>query len=228
MKQNDTIKILQKDHTLREAVKRREQKLPPLPADLNKRVLRSLTLKPKRRVWLYPVMAIAASVLLIIGIGASLKVRKADEPTGRDEILVKAAGQKAAQRGNSTTYRPAEATAKATVPDKGVVPTCGLTSLRGSKAVSQHHRISKVAARHIATIPDTLGSGIFRSERNVVLAVQMLSECKNSIQKGEQSVRNAIVEATYHAIPQPNTTLVVCETGDYQIVEENRQAIIEI
>ena len=83
-------------------------------------------------------------------------------------------------------------------------------------------------ARHVATIPDTLGSGIFKSERNVVLAVQMLNECETSIKKGEQSVRNTVVEATYHAIPQPNTTLVVCETGDYQIVGESQQTIIEI
>ena len=49
-----------------------------------------------------------------------------------------------------------------------------------------------------------------------------------SIRKGEQTVRNAVIEATYHAMPQPNTTLVVYETGDNQIIEDNQRTIIDM
>lgn len=212
MEQNDTIDILQKDYTLREAVNRMEQKLSPLPADLNERVMGKLSPLQrkrafKRRYWLYPaIAAVAASILIIIGVGVLLKVQRADEPLGRDEITNKEMAQTKPQRDSCVIERPR----------------------RDSCVVAKRHQVSKAMARHVATIPDTLGSGIFKSERNVVLAVQMLNECETCIKKGEQSVRNTVVEATYHAIPQPNTTLVVCETGDYQIVGESQQTIIEI
>ena len=97
------------------------------------------------------------------------------------------------------------------------------------KPMPQKQNATRKPSRSKKTeIPDTLGSGIFKSERNVILALQMLGECETIIQKGEQSVRNAVVEATYHAIPQPKTVLVVSETGDYQVMEENQRTIIEI
>jgi rubredoxin len=77
-------------------------------------------------------------------------------------------------------------------------------------------------------IPDTLGSGIWQSERNVLMALQVLSECEAVIEKEELAVRNALVETSYNTLPQPGTQLVVCENGDYQIVASNEQNIIEI
>ena len=236
MKQNDTVNILQKDYTLREAVNRREQKLPPLPADLNERVMGCLNPSPlqrerefKHRYWFYPaIAAVAASVLIIIGIGTSLKARRTDKSTGRDEIPVKVMAQTEARQGDRAVSRPVGATVNVTAPSSDVAPASGLTSIQDSSAVAKRHQDSKIVARHVATIPDTLGNGIFKSERNVVLAVKMLSECETSIQKSEQSACNAVVEATYHAIPHPHTTLVVCETGDYQIVGENQRTIIDI
>lgn len=115
--------------------------------------------------------------------------------------------------------------------DTIVVPAAA-TEERGLAEVKQKQQKQKATRRPSqikkAEIPDTLGSSIFKSERNVMLAIQMLSECETIIEKGEQMVRNAVVEATYHALPQPKTVLVISETGDYQIMEENQRTIIEI
>ena len=62
---------LKNDKNLREAVSRREQKLPLMPADLNERVMESLEEQPtpvakQKRLWIYGAVAIAASLLLLI------------------------------------------------------------------------------------------------------------------------------------------------------------------
>ena len=204
MKENDITDILRADQTLREAVSRREQQLPPMPAGLDERLMRRIETESgrpgHRHLWLYTaIAAVAASLLLLIALHL-----------GKD---------------TTDELPPVTLSAEGSAGDPARI-----ISLTGADA-----RAPKVAdagegtrAHRVAAIPDTLGSGIWQSERNVVRAVQILTECETSIMKGEQSVRNAVVEATYHVMPQPNTTLVVCETGDYQIVEDNRQTIIEI
>ena len=86
-------------------------------------------------------------------------------------------------------------------------------------------------------IPDTLGSDLWKSERNVMLALQMLSDCEEAIRKGEQSARNMMVEAEYRstvkgpfadAETSPAIELIANENGDYEIVAANQQNIIEI
>ena len=73
------------DTNLREAVSRREQLLPPMPADLNERVLQRLqnvdSAPQRRHIRLY---AVVASILLIIGIGAVLFT---DRPTQADTMV---------------------------------------------------------------------------------------------------------------------------------------------
>ncbi len=86
-----------------------------------------------------------------------------------------------------------------------------------------------MAARSIAKheLPDTLGDGIWQSERNVVRAMQMLGECEAVIRKNEQEMRNTIVRATFNATPQPaNAVLVTNEAGDCEVIET--KTIIEI
>ena len=64
---------LKNDKNLRQAVRRREQQLPPMPADLNKRLMQRIAeseparseTKP-RRWWLYAAVAVAASIALLI------------------------------------------------------------------------------------------------------------------------------------------------------------------
>ena len=63
---------LQKDRNLQEAVNRREQKLPPLPTDLNERLMQRLgepETAPKakaRSLWFYAAIAAAACIALLI------------------------------------------------------------------------------------------------------------------------------------------------------------------
>lgn len=64
---------LKNDNNLRQAVSRREQQLPPMPADLNERLMQRIAeseparseTKP-RRLWLYTAIAVAASIVLLI------------------------------------------------------------------------------------------------------------------------------------------------------------------
>jgi len=64
---------LKSDNNLRQAVNRREQQLPPMPADLNERLMQRIAeseparseTKP-RRLWLYAAIAVAASIALLI------------------------------------------------------------------------------------------------------------------------------------------------------------------
>lgn len=64
---------LKNDNNLRQAVSRREQQLPPMPADLNERLMQRIEeteparseTKP-RRWWLYAAVAVAASIALLI------------------------------------------------------------------------------------------------------------------------------------------------------------------
>lgn len=64
---------LKNDNNLRQAVSRREQQLPPMPADLNERLMQRIAeseparseTKP-RRLWLYAAIAVAASIALLI------------------------------------------------------------------------------------------------------------------------------------------------------------------
>ena len=63
---------LRNDRNLHEAVSRREQKLPPLPADLNERLMQRLKepatapAAKQKRLWLYAAVAVAASIALLI------------------------------------------------------------------------------------------------------------------------------------------------------------------
>lgn len=216
MKENDITDILRADQTLREAVSRREQQLPPMPAGLDERLMRRIETESgrpgHRHLWLYTaIAAVAASLLLLI----ALHLGK-DTTDELPPVTLSAEGS-AGDPARIISLTGADARAPK-VADAG----------EGTRAHSVADAGKGARAHRVAAIPDTLGSGIWQSERNVVRAVQILTECETSIMKGEQSVRNAVVEATYHVMPQPNTTLVVCETGDYQIVEDNRQTIIEI
>ena len=87
---------LKNDNNLREAVNRREQQLPPMPADLNKRLMQRIAeseparseTKP-RRLWLYAAVAVAASIALLIVFNfgqeqtpqESLVALRVDQPT---------------------------------------------------------------------------------------------------------------------------------------------------
>lgn len=95
--------------------------------------------------------------------------------------------------------------------------------------VSARRRSAPRAVRRAADValPDTLGDGIWQQKENVELALRLLADCEAAILRGEQEIRNNIIEATYRATPQPeNAILVTNELGDYEVIETRN--IIEI
>ena len=61
--------LLERDNILREAISRREQRQSSMPSDLNARLMQRMEqsdVKPKRRIWLYVVSGVAASILLLL------------------------------------------------------------------------------------------------------------------------------------------------------------------
>lgn len=70
-----------KDINLQEAVRRREEQLPPMPSDLNERLMNRLTPHPSpRRVELKRLLLVAASLVLVVAVGFKfLKLPKQTE-----------------------------------------------------------------------------------------------------------------------------------------------------
>ena len=191
----------QNDKNLREALRRREAKRPKrqVPVDFCDKVMAEV--QPRRRRW--PRLAAVASVAAAVVVAALLLWPKA-EPA---PALVAETG--------------IVAPAVAKQPAATHVPV--VADLQVPNPAPRKHR-----RKPAKEIPDTLGSGIWQSERNVLMALQVLSECEAVIEKEERAVRNVLVETSYNTLPQPGTQLVVCENGDYQIVASNEQNIIEI
>lgn len=86
---------LKNDNNLRQAVSRREQQLPPMPADLNERLMQRIAdseparseTKP-RRLWLYAAVAVAASITLLIVFNFG-KQQTPQEPLVAEHIVEK-------------------------------------------------------------------------------------------------------------------------------------------
>ena len=86
---------LKNDKNLRQAVNRREQQLPPMPADLNKRLMQRIAeseqARPEtksRRLWIYAAVAVAASIALLIVFNFG-KQQTPQEPLVAKQIIEK-------------------------------------------------------------------------------------------------------------------------------------------
>ena len=102
MNENDIYTILQKDDNLREAIRRHEDKKPPMPSDLNDRLMKRLEATPNPIPGLCPPtrslspregrtkslrwLAAAACLLIIIGIGVALMPSKESPSSGEFAI----------------------------------------------------------------------------------------------------------------------------------------------
>ena len=89
MTENDLYTILQRDDNLREAIRRREQKQPTMPASLKEKPL-PLPLPREGRIKSLPsrgrLVGAAACLLIIIGIGVALMPSKESPSSGEFAI----------------------------------------------------------------------------------------------------------------------------------------------
>ena len=85
MTENDLYTILQRDDNLREAIRRREQKQPPMPDGLKEKPL-PLPLPREGRTKSLRWLAAAACLLIIIGIGVALMPSKESPSSGEFAI----------------------------------------------------------------------------------------------------------------------------------------------
>lgn len=215
-----------KDTDLREALRRRYVNTPPLPVGFTDRLMERMDTKPaasKRLHWWCWMSAAAACLLIVIGIGgnheshSSARLIAQSNVTDNDIICI----QFKKQVHTNDKLNAYDETTECTLTSNSISPT----KQQSTPARVTHIRPDNRA--HLTEIPDTLGSGIWRSERNVALALQMLNECETTILREEQEMRNHIIQATFKATPQPaNAVLVTNESGDYEVIET--KTIIEI
>ena len=216
-----------KDTDLREALRRRYANTPSLPTDFTERLRERMDTKPAashRRHWWGWMSAAAACLLIAIGVGVYYEFNKAPHSIAK----LSAPDNKTECTQLSNRVHPIE---QSSAPDE--VIECTQSSNRGAP-IRQSGRTNQAIGAHKLSnrarsteISDTLGNGIWRSERNVAIAIQMLSECEETILREEQEMRNHIIQATFNATPQPaNVVLVTNEAGDYEVIET--KTIIEI
>jgi hypothetical protein len=216
-----------KDTDLREALRRRYANTPSLPTDFTERLRERMDTKPAashRRHWWGWMSAAAACLLIAIGVGVYYEFNKAPHSIAK----LSAPDNKTECTQLSNRVHPIE---QSSAPDE--VIECTQSSNRGAptkpsgrtnQAIGAHQSSNRARSTEIS---DTLGNGIWRSERNVAIAIQMLSECEETILREEQEMRNHIIQATFNATPQPaNIVLVTNEAGDYEVIEA--KTIIEI
>ena len=216
-----------KDTDLREALRRRYANTPSLPTDFTERLRERMDTKPAashRRHWWGWMSAAAACLLIAIGVGVYYEFNKAPHSIAK----LSAPDNKTECTQLSNRVHPIE---QSSAPDE--VIECTQSSNRGAptkqsgrtnRAIGAHQSSNRARSTEIS---DTLGNGIWRSERNVAIAIQMLSECEETILREEQEMRNHIIQATFNATPQPaNVVLVTNEAGDYEVIET--KTIIEI
>ena len=202
------MSTMNNDNLFRQALQRQNDRAAgmKMPDDMEQRVMRSLKPQATKRRWLYPLsaIAVAASVLLLILLNIGKQKPEQQTPVVAEVV---------------TEPQPI-------IPDEPVEhanPTKPIIPVKVAKTAAPKKQLAE------AELPDTLGQGIFESEENVRLAVQMLSECEATIRREEQQVNNRIIKATFNALPQAeNALLVTNENGDFEVIEVSEQTAIEI
>ncbi len=208
MNNDNRLRLSEAKNLFRQALQRQNDRAAgmKMPDDMEHRVMKSLKPQATKRRWLYPLstIAVAASVLLLIMLNIG-KQKPDQQPPVVAEVM--------------TEPQPI-------IPDEPVEhanPTKPIIPVKVAKTAAPKKQLAE------AELPDTLGQGIFESEENVRLAVQMLSECEATIRREEQQVNNRIIKATFNALPQAeNALLVTNENGDFEVIEVSEQTAIEI
>ncbi len=208
MNNDNRLRLSEAKNLFRQALQRQNERAAgmKMPDDMEQRVIKSLKPQATKRRWLYPLstIAVAASVLLLILLNIG-KQKPDQQPPVVAEVMTE-----------PQPIIPGE-------PVEHANPAHPIIPVKVAKTAAPKKQLAE------AELPDTLGQGIFESEENVRLAVQMLSECETTIRREEQQVNNRIIKATFNALPQAeNALLVTNENGDFEVIEVSEQTTIEI
>lgn len=208
MNNDNRLRLSEAKNLFRQALQRQNDRVAgmKMPDDMEQRVMRSLKPQATKRRWLYPLsaIAVAASVLLLILLNIEKQKPEQQTPVIAEKVMP-------------------------TVPVISDEPIEHAKPTKPIKPVKVAKTVAPKKQPIEAELPDTLGQGIFESEENVRLAVQMLSECEATIRREEQQVNNRIIKATFNALPQAeNALLVTNENGDFEVIEVSEQTAIEI
>lgn len=196
------------DKLFRQALQRQNDRAAgmKMPDDMEQRVMKSIKPQATKRRWLYPLsaFAIAASVLLLIIFNIEKPQPEQQTPVIAEKVMP-----------------PVPAISDE--PIEHAKPTKPIKPVKVAKTVAPKKQPIE------AELPDTLGQGIFESEENVRIAMQILCECEATIRQEKQQTRNYIIEATFNALPHAeNALLVTNENGDFEVIEVSQQTAIEI
>lgn len=201
-----------KDTDLREALRRNYAETPQLPEGFMERMHEAQETTPMRKsrrlVWLHIAFGAAAASILLLLMFNNV------EP---EEVLPMVAQQVQQEKDLSATTEVNMTETAET--DKSVEPHPVSDETPHARTINTEQR-SRRAKTRPEDIPDTQDNGAWQDERNVMLALQMLTDCEATIKESERNARNGIIDATFHATPQsPSAILASDEAGDYIIIE---------
>ena len=226
MKDNDINHILQHDAQLREAVRRHEQQSPPLPAGLNERVMQEMGKveqdrhRMRKRVRILLALTSAAACLLLL-LTRSLSTREQTEPAP-----VLEAKTKAITISETMTKTVVEAPMEEKEPTD-LHKCVARKKLRKEVRRKEPSIETKLVAKE--QYADTLGSHIFQSPENVLIAMKMLDECDAIYRNELQEVRNNVIDATFRVAPPSGSAILVKDmNGDLDVVDREKKRIIEL
>ena len=226
MNDNDINHILQHDAQLREAVRRHEQQSPPLPAGLNERVMQKMGKveqdrhRMRKRVRILLALTSAAACLLLL-LTRSLSTREQTEPAPVLEAKTKTITI-------SETMTKTVVEALMEEKESADLHKCVARKKLRKKVRKKEPSIERelVAQEQYA---DTLGSHIFQSPENVLIAMKMLDECDAIYRNELQEVRNNVIDATFRVAPPSGSAILVKDmNGDLDVVDREKKRIIEL
>lgn len=223
---------------LRMAVHRREERREKftLPDGFDNLVMETISqpkLKPKRRTRLYATIgAVAASIMLLLTLhhiyidveSRTQQPMLAKQETKQERTTKIVEGKQEQHETGITTPTLVKSSL-------GKEDSIEKKQVAGKNSKSSSKELLTAATNCEAlpasqTLPDTLGDGIWRRKENVIRAIEMLAECDAS---GQQREQNVVKEATFKSMPcQQGLQLVVCENGDYLIVDASQKHVIEL
>ena len=226
MNDNDINHILQHDAQLREAVRRHEQQSPPLPAGLNERVMQEIGKveqdrhRMRKRVRILLALTSAAACLLLL-LTRSLSIREQTKPAPVLEAKTKTITI-------SETTTKTEVVALMEEKESADFQKCVARKKLRKKVRKREPSIeTKLVAKE--QYADTLGSHIFQSPENVLIAMKMLDECDAIYRNELQEVRNNVIDATFRVAPPSGSAILVKDmNGDLDVVDREKKRIIEL